>query len=88
MNYPPEWFYNVQHLNLYGSEDFTQYFGKMLVERYGIKPAELTEKQRSQWQEAQKYYHRFYQCCEDKLSKGIEMEINEDLTGIREISKY
>ena len=53
-----------------------------------IKPAELTEKQRSQWQEAQEYYHRFYQCCEDKLSKGIEMEINEDLTGIREISKY
>ena len=88
MNYPPEWFYNVQHLNLYGSENFTQYFGEMLVERYGIKPAELTDKQRSRWQEAQEYYHRFYRCCEDKLSKGIEMEINEDLTGIREINKY
>ena len=88
MNYPPEWFYNVQHLNLYGSENFTQYFGEMLVERYGIKPTELTDKQRSRWQEAQEYYHRFYRCCEDKLSKGIEMEINEDLIGIREINKY
>ena len=88
MSYPPEWYYNVQHLNLYGSEDFTKYFGKLLVDRYNVKPSEQTDSKRSEWLEATEYYHRFYRCCEDKLSKGIVMEINEDLAGIREINRY
>ena len=88
MDYPPEWYYNVQHLNVYGSEDFTKYFGHILKERYHIQDTVLTEIQKAHWNEAVAYYHQFYRCCDDKIRSGKVMEINEDMVGMREIAKY
>lgn len=88
MSYPAEEYYNVQHLNIYGSAKFTEYFGSILTERYGVQESELTDEMQRRWNESVEYYHQFYKCCDDKIKDGINTEINEDLVGIREIEKY
>lgn len=87
-NYPAEDYYNVQHLNIYGSEKFTEYLGGIIRDNYHVQPSVLTDAQKQQWDEAAQYYHQFYRCCDDKIKSGVDMEINEDLTGIKEIAKY
>ena len=42
MSYPAEEYYNVQHLNIYGSAKFTEYLGTILTEKYGVHKSELT----------------------------------------------
>ncbi|MBR1481827.1 MAG: hypothetical protein IJ598_02535 [Ruminococcus sp.] len=88
MNYPASDYYNIQHLNIYGSEKFTEYFGSILTKQYGVQQTAKTAAQQQQWQKASAYYHAFYLCCKDKMNSGINMEINEDLIGINEIKKY
>ena len=81
MGYTPDLFYNVQHLNAYGSAKFTEYFGKILVDNYGIGKSELTDAQKRNWEEAVDYYHQFYKCCDDLLKErpvGTPSIINEE----------
>lgn len=69
MGYKPEMYYNIQHLNAYGSAMFTEYLGKILVDKYGIGESELTSAQQRHWEEAVDYYHQFYKCNDDLLKE-------------------
>ena len=58
----------MDHLNIYGANKFTNYFGTMLTEKYGVKPRELSEKQKSNWATAVEYYHRLYDYCDHYIN--------------------
>ncbi len=81
--YAPCLFYNVQHLNAYGSEKFTRYLGGIISKKYGVGESELTRAQKRHWNEAADYYDQFYKCCDDLLKEVTEMTppvlIDEDL---------
>ena len=53
-------YYNIDHLNFYGSAKFTEYLGSILTEKYGVKKSELSEKQKKNWDTAAEYYHKLY----------------------------
>ena len=89
MSYNAHMYYNRQHLNVYGSKSFTEYFGEILSNKYGVSKAQLTNRQKSQWNEAAEYYYKFYKCCDEMtMSDEKAVEIEEDLFGIREIEKH
>ena len=89
MSYNAHMYYNRQHLNVYGSKSFTEYFGEILSNKYGVSKAQLTDRQKSQWNEAAEYYYKFYKCCDEMtMSDEKAVEIEEDLFGIREIEKH
>lgn len=61
-------YYNMDHLNIYGANKFTNYFGTMLTEKYGVKPTEKSEKQKANWDTAVEYYHRLYDYCDHYIN--------------------
>ncbi len=93
MNYTPDLYYNIQHLNAYGSAKFTEYLGEIITGKYNVGKSELTDAQKRGWEEAVDYYHQFYNCCDQKLKEyagedPLTLEIEEDLEGIKQIKKY
>ena len=61
-------YYNMDHLNIYGANKFTNYFGTMLTEKYGVKPTEKSDKQKANWDTAVEYYHRLYDYCDHYIN--------------------
>ena len=61
-------YYNMDHLNIYGANKFTNYFGTILTEKYGVKPTEKTDKQKANWDTAVEYYHRLYDYCDHYIN--------------------
>ncbi len=57
---PVQDYYNDDHMNLYGQEKFTKYFGSILAEAYGIGPSKLSEKTRERWDRSLDYTKRLY----------------------------
>ena len=58
-------YYNEDHLNYRGQQKLTAYLGKLLVDDYGVKPSELTQKQKEDWDTAAQYSRRFYALCDE-----------------------
>ena len=63
-------FYDGEHLNAYGAEKFTNYFGKWLVDKYGLTPTELTDKQKAEWDESADYIQRFFKYHDENIQKN------------------
>ena len=61
-------YYNMDHLNIYGANKFTNYFGTILTEKYGVKPTEKSDKQKANWDTAVEYYHRLYDYCDHYIN--------------------
>lgn len=91
--YPTSDYYNIDHLNIYGATKFTEYFGKILTEKYGVTPTEKTKAQQEDWQIAVEYYHRLYDYC-DKYIKttykqtGHIQTLEENLNVMQYIDDY
>lgn len=60
-------FYNYDHLNIYGCEKFTEYLGKLLVDKYNIGRTQLTEKQEKKWNNAAKSFRKLYDYSDDLI---------------------
>lgn len=91
--YPSSYYYNIDHLNIYGAEKFTDYFGRILTERYGVKPAEKTESQKATWETAKEYYHRLYNYCDKYIhteyaQTGREQTLEENKDVMSYIDNY
>lgn len=53
-------FYNWDHLNIYGSEKFTDYLCGLVTQKYGLSETKLTEEQKKNWDNSADYYDRLY----------------------------
>lgn len=89
-------FYNWDHLNIYGSVKLTDYLSKMLIDDYGVTPAQLTDSQKKEWDVTTEYYHKIYDYSaalinrRKKLGKTGEggTTISEDAASMEAIDKY
>ena len=71
-------FYNEEHMNVYGAVKFTEYLCRIISERYGIKPSELTVEQKENWNETVKYTNAFIKFSKELIEKGKEITLGED----------
>lgn len=82
-------FYNDEHMNAYGQQKFTEYFGKYLVEHYGIEKSVLSEKSQKRWETSAEYIRLFYEyfdkCKKDEPDKERKLMESADL--IEELNK-
>ena len=89
MSYTPDEYYNIQHLNIYGSAKFTEYLGDILTKKYRIKKSDLSERQAEHWNQSIYYYRKLYRCVDAMNQEGSKMvEIEEDLYGMHMLEKY
>lgn len=91
MSYGVEDYYNFDHLNLYGSVKFTDYFGKILTEKYNIGKTQLDEANQKQWNESVAFWHKFYDYTDYRFkqntaNKKIELYETNDL--INKVEAY
>lgn len=82
-------YYNYDHLNIYGSEKFTKYFGNILTQQYGIEKSELNEENREKWDKSVVFYNKFYNYVDDYIQKK-KGYINLDETDevIKEVEEF
>ena len=78
-------FYNEDHLNLYGQKTLTEYFGKLLVEEYGVVGGSLTEAQRQNWEEAVRYTNLLYEYGFSCMENGVYETLHETRDLIRQL---
>lgn len=81
-------FYNIDHLNLYGQKKLTEYFGKVLVEEYGVTGGSLSEEQRWNWEESAGYTNRFYDYCFERMENGEYDSVYETRDLIQMLDGY
>ena len=78
-------FYNEDHLNFEGQQKLTEYFGRILVEQYGVEESVLTEKQRQDWDRAAEYTQLFYRYCLLCRETGGVIDLDESRWLIQEL---
>ena len=88
---PAEDYYNYDHMNIYGSVKFTDYFGKIITEKYKVPKTVLDEKNTEQWNESVDFWHKFYDYTEYRFkqntkNKKIELWETNDL--INKVEAY
>lgn len=62
-------FYNWDHLNIYGTEKLTDYIADMLQNKYHLTSAELTDAQKTEWNDSVNYYHMIYNYSQEMISR-------------------
>lgn len=82
-------FYNSEHMNIYGQQKFTKYFGKLITDKYSIGKTQLTQEQRLQWEKSSEYTYLFYEYVEKcmKSNNGTDEWIYETSDVIQELDK-
>lgn len=81
-------FYNVDHMNIYGAEKFTDYFAGVLSKNYGITPTEgMTDEQKEKWKSCVEYNHTFIDYCDSLIKDGDRKEVQEDYDTMVNIDK-
>ena len=71
-------FYNEDHMNIYGQQKFTDYFGRILAEEYGIMETKLAQGQYHIWDKAALYTRRFYELADQRMQKDIGSSMYEN----------
>lgn len=63
-------FADGEHLNANGQEKFSAWLSRFLKEKYDLKPAQLSDKQREEWENTVKYTQGFYEYWEDYIREN------------------
>lgn len=71
-------FYNYDHLNIYGCEKFTQYFGKIIADKYNVGRSSLSEAQKKNWEKAAKSFRKLYDYSDKLISRDRNYKTLED----------
>lgn len=73
-------FYNDDHLNIYGAQKLTHYWGDLLTTKYGVKKHKLSEKQQREWDYTVDYTNRFLGKAEQRIKDGTKGAFYETAT--------
>lgn len=71
-------FYDLDHLNIYGQQKFTEYLGRYLQENYGISRSSLTDSQQKKWEICRNYYDAFSRYTASMAGKKWSRDVGED----------
>ena len=81
-------FYNLDHLNVYGQKKFTAFLTDYLIQRYGVSPQSLSEKDKEEWDACAAYYEAYYAYSDSLIQKGDTRELSEDWELIETLQAY
>lgn len=79
--------YNWDHLNFIGAEKCTDYYVDLLMNKYGMTPAQLTAEQKESWDVSADWYHKLYNYAEYEIAdkpKSRAMKTTNDKGTLRE----
>lgn len=81
-------FYNLDHLNVYGQQKFTDFLTDYLIKNYGVTPRELTDGQKEEWETCSDYYKAYSAYSKKLIKAGKRRELSEDCELIEELKAY
>ena len=81
-------FYNIDHLNVYGQRKFTDFFSKVIMDRYGIKKSNLSPELKKEWDTASDYYNAYYQYSDEVIKSGRITDLDEGVVEDAGFKKY
>lgn len=81
-------FYNLDHLNVYGQQKFTDFLTDYLIKHYGVTPRELSDGQREEWETCSDYYKAYSAYSKKLIKAGKRRELSEDCELIEELKAY
>ena len=81
-------FYNIDHLNVYGQRKFTDFFSKVIMDRYGIKKSNLSPELKKEWDTASDYYNAYYQYSDEVIKSGRITDLDEGAVEDAGFKKY
>ena len=82
-------FYNYDHLNVYGAVKVTEYLGKIIRDKYGVTPREISDKLKEEWRNAATYFNKIYRYSDWLMKNGYsEVKIEEDDVTLDALEKY
>ena len=79
LNYDED-FHNSEHLNIGGQKKFTEYLGKIIVEKYGLGNTVHSEEVERKWERAVKYFNEYLSqgyALKEKSASKTEYEFYE-----------
>jgi hypothetical protein len=83
-------YYNSEHLNVIGQKKFTEFFGGILVEKYGITPTELNEIEKEKWDYCIRFTHSYIKLAikeTEQNNSNEEKYLYEELATIKKINE-
>lgn len=81
-------YYNLDHLNIYGTVKMTNYLGNIIQNDYGIGKSELSDSQKENWESAAKSFNQLYRYCDELIKKDERIQLEEDINTLSAIKKY
>ena len=82
-------FYDIDHLNIYGTDKLTDYLCTLLQNKYGVKGKPLSGKVKERWEEAATGFNQLRRYCLDLMEvQHKRMSIEEDTATLAMIKKY
>lgn len=70
-------FYNEHHMNIYGQEKLTGFFGNLLMNEYGLTPRPQSAHSRQKWEACVVNAHEFYEMTDRGIKAGEDLLLSE-----------
>lgn len=81
-------YYNVEHMNIYGAEKFTDYLCNIIQNDYNVGPSELTAEQKEVWDTCAESFNKLSRYCDDLIQSGKSIQLEEDINTLKAIEDY
>lgn len=78
-------FYNSEHMSIYGQEKLTKYICSIIQNDYGVKPHELTESQKKNWDDCAEFYDDYIRFALQQTDKKSNKKIAENSDILKQI---
>lgn len=80
-------FYNSDHMNINGQLKLTEYISNIIQNDYNVKPHELTESQKKNWDECADFYDAYLEYAQQETEKNSNKRVTEKSDIMKEIKK-
>ena len=81
-------FYNLDHLNIYGQQKFTDYLMNYLKSNYTVNARQQSDRQKEIWSECSDYYKAYCRYSDELIKSGNGRELSEDSDLIEILKDY
>lgn len=80
-------YYNHGHTNTRGQKKVTEFLGKYIQDTVGIGPSDLSESEKSEWDESVKYWDAYQKVSEELISENAAEDLGDSPDLLDKLSK-